>query len=79
MEYATHSINIAEDSFLKSLISDDIRVNSVHHQIIKQLAPSLKAIAWSQDRVIEALEDRDHPFLLGLQWHPEYTYNYSPA
>ena len=79
MEYSTHSINIAEDSFLKSLISDDNRVNSVHHQIIKQLAPSLKAIAWSQDQVIEALEDRDHPFLLGLQWHPEYTYNYSPA
>jgi putative glutamine amidotransferase len=54
---------------------DRIRVNSSHHQSVKQLAPSLTASAVAPDGVIEAIESPHHPFLLGLQWHPEFLFD----
>lgn len=47
------------------------RVNSSHHQACKKLAPGLNAFAHSDDSVIEAFFLKGHPFLFGLQWHPE--------
>jgi putative glutamine amidotransferase len=44
------------------------RVNSVHHQAVRRTGPSLRASAWSDDGVIEAVEG---PGVLGVQWHPE--------
>jgi putative glutamine amidotransferase len=46
-------------------------VNSHHHQAIARLAPGLRAVAWSDDGVIEAVEGIDHPWLMAVQYHPE--------
>jgi putative glutamine amidotransferase len=48
-------------------------VNSRHHQAIRDLAPGLRAVAWSEDGVIEAAEpaDASASWILAVQWHPE--------
>ena len=51
-----------------------IKVNSYHHQAVKDLAPGLKAMAVSSDRIIEAVYMPDHPFLWAVQWHPEFSW-----
>lgn len=47
-------------------------VNSSHHQAIASPGDALGISARStEDGVVEAVEDAEHPFLLGVQWHPE--------
>src|SRR5438132_1560134 len=38
---------------------------------VGRLGLGLRAVAWSPDGVIEAVESTRHPFLIGVQWHPE--------
>lgn len=54
--------------------SGRVKVNSVHHQAIKDLAPGFVADARSaEDGVIEAAYRPGEAFLRGVQWHPEFT------
>ena len=46
-------------------------VNSFHHQIVNKVAEGFLASAISKDGVVEAIEKKDHKFMLGVQWHPE--------
>jgi putative glutamine amidotransferase len=71
-DYLAHPVHLDENSLLAKLFaSTDIQVNSLHHQAVEQVAPSLKAVGWSPDNVVEAIELPGHPFGLGVQWHPE--------
>jgi len=56
-----------------------IAVNSSHHQAIATAGQGLRVVAKSsEDGVIEAVEDASgKQFLLGVQWHPERTYDES--
>lgn len=69
----SHQIRIEPDSVLAQLAGGDVaRVNSSHHQAIKEVGRDLRAIAWAKDGVIEAIVDpRPDRFVLGVQWHPE--------
>ena len=50
----------------------EIWVNSLHHQAVKDVANSFRIVALSsRDGIIEAIEAVDHPFCVGVQWHPE--------
>jgi len=58
-----------------------IPVNSSHHQAPETVGDGLRLVAWSpEDGVKEAVESTapDH-FVLGVQWHPERTYDSEPA
>jgi len=46
-------------------------VNSHHHQGLDAAAPDLTVVAWSEEGIPEAVEHREHPYLIGVQWHPE--------
>jgi len=46
-------------------------VNSRHHQAPKRIGDGLIVSAVADDAVVEALELADHPFCIGVQWHPE--------
>jgi putative glutamine amidotransferase len=52
-----------------------MRVNSSHHQSVKDVAPSLMASATASDGIVEAVESPSHPFFLGIQWHPEFLFD----
>jgi putative glutamine amidotransferase len=69
----SHHIRIESNSLLARLTGSDIaRVNSSHHQAIKQVGRDLRVIARAHDGVIEAVIDpRPDRFVLGVQWHPE--------
>lgn len=52
--------------------TDRARVNSLHHQAVHQVAEGLRPCAWDSDGFIQAVEGPSRPFLVGVQWHPEY-------
>ncbi len=65
-----HKIAVEENSILWDYLGTFYITNSKHHQCIDKLGASLKAIAQSEDGIIEAIEDKDNK-ILGIQWHPE--------
>lgn len=71
-DYQAHSIRMDSSSKLYSMLKvDNSRVNGLHHQGIHELGRGLVATAWADDGLIEAIEKPDHPFFIGVQWHPE--------
>ena len=48
-----------------------LRVNSYHHQGIRELAPRFQPMAYAKDGLIEAYLRSEGRFLVGLQFHPE--------
>ncbi len=70
--YPTHEIAIVDSSRLAKIIGTKAaRVNSFHHQAVRQPAPGFTACARSSDEVIEAIEHPGYRFVIGVQWHPE--------
>lgn len=70
--YLSHRVAVAAGSKLSEIVgSQEIWVNSFHHQSVKELAPHFIVSATTSDGVIEAIELPKYPFLLGVQWHPE--------
>lgn len=67
-----HDIHIVQDSLLGRIVGDAVvRVNSLHHQAVGEVAPAVKLTARATDGVIEAFEVPDKDFILAVQWHPE--------
>jgi putative glutamine amidotransferase len=70
-----HEVRLEPSSILaKTYGADTIRTNSYHHQAVDKVGNNLKAIAWTQDRIIEGVEGTGKSFVLGIQWHPEMSY-----
>ena len=69
----THEVEVREGSWLGGLLGGGAKVNSYHHQGIKDLAEGLVVSARSSDGIVEAVESRDFPerWLVGVQWHAE--------
>lgn len=67
-----HEITIAKDSLLHELLGlERFEVNTYHHQAVKDLAPGFRKTAWTDDGIIEAIENTGKIFILGVQFHPE--------
>lgn len=73
--YPTHGVRLTQESRLASWLGTEIRVNSFHHQAVRDAPRGFKAVASAPDGVIEALEHQTHPFAIGVQWHPEAMWN----
>lgn len=70
--YTSHGITVEKGTKLEEIFGDrHIGVNSFHHQAVKDVAPGFVVAAKAPDGVIEAIEKPDHPFCIGVQWHPE--------
>ncbi len=68
-----HPVQVDESAFAASIFGETLlHVNSLHHQGIKEIAPSLKAAGRSPDGLVEVVELPDHPYALAVQWHPEW-------
>lgn len=72
-----HELVVAEGTGLAGLVGPGVhRINSVHHQGIKDVAPGLVVEARSaDDDVVEAirLSDSSGRWCAGVQWHPEFV------
>ncbi|GLS26767.1 gamma-glutamyl-gamma-aminobutyrate hydrolase family protein [Marinibactrum halimedae] len=75
-----HKVHIEPGGWLSQcFLHSDVIVNSVHGQGICTLAPRLKVEASAPDGLIEAIScGIDNPFLLGVQWHPEWKAHLNP-
>lgn len=66
-------IEIAPGSTLRALLrSERERVNALHHQSIDVAGAGLGVVARDQYGIVQAIERPGDPFLLGVQWHPEF-------
>jgi len=71
-DIATHTVRIEPGSRLAAVVgTTELRVNSRHHQCVNTLAARFEPTARAPDGVLEAYEDPAHPFMLGVQCHPE--------
>lgn len=68
-----HEVKIEEGTHVAEIYGEPIiKVNSLHHQGLKDIAPSLRIAGHSPDGLVEAIELTDHAFGLAVQWHPEW-------
>ncbi|HYB43749.1 MAG TPA: gamma-glutamyl-gamma-aminobutyrate hydrolase family protein [Candidatus Methylomirabilis sp.] len=69
----THKVKLDPRSRLADTLgTDELEVNSMHHQAVKALGAGLTAVAWAPDQIVEGVESADRSrFVLGVQWHPE--------
>ncbi len=65
-----HQICAKSDSILCRMYGERFSVNSHHHQGIDCLGRGLRATAYSDDGVVEAIEHESFP-LVAVQFHPE--------
>lgn len=68
-----HDVIVESGTKLASILGHEreFNVNSSHHQSIRNVGEGLRVTAHAPDGVVEGLEDPQHPFYVGVQWHPE--------
>jgi putative glutamine amidotransferase len=72
--WALQEVNVVPNSLLAEVMqATHVVPASGHHQALKDVAPGLNVSATAPDGIIEAVEHRGLPWLLGVQWHPEAT------
>jgi putative glutamine amidotransferase len=70
--YPFHTVKIHRDTKLYQILKEEkIRVNSRHHQAIKKLGKDFIVSGEAEDGIIEAIENPNLKFCIGVQWHPE--------
>lgn len=75
----SHDVRVAPGSKLWSIVqTETLAINSFHHQGIKDVAPGLEVTAVAPDGVIEGVEAASHPWVVGVQWHPERQHAHAP-
>jgi len=74
--HLVHEVKIEEGSRIADVVGEPIlKVNSLHHQGVRDIAPALHATGFAPDGLVEVVELPDHPFGLAVQWHPEWLTN----
>jgi len=75
-----HAVELARGSRVAQIIGERAPVtSSSHHQALRRVAADFEVTARAADGTIEAVERRDHPFYLAVQWHPEETASADPG
>ncbi|HSS62803.1 MAG TPA: type 1 glutamine amidotransferase [Gammaproteobacteria bacterium] len=66
-------ITIDSDSRLADVLQRTrCRVNSLHRQAISETGEGIQIVGREESGVVQAIEDSNRPFMIGVQWHPEY-------
>ena len=76
---ATKRVFLEPDSRLAQICGRTrLRVNSLHHQAIKDPGRDLDVVGRDRDDIVQAVECKPDCRIVGVQWHPEYLF-YLPA
>lgn len=74
-----HPIRIHPGTRLRQIVQrQTMEVNTTHHQAVRKVGKGLAINATAEDGLIEGLESSNHPFVLGVQWHPEILAHKDP-
>jgi putative glutamine amidotransferase len=76
-----HAVQIQPGGMLARLLErEEVQVNSLHGQGVKQLAPGLRVEARAPDGLVEAFSvEGSKGFSLCVQWHPEWQAQDNPV
>jgi putative glutamine amidotransferase len=75
----TKQVRLVPDSILANVCGKArLRVNSLHHQAIRDPGRDLKVVGWDLDEITQAVECSIGRSVIGVQWHPEYLF-YLPS
>jgi putative glutamine amidotransferase len=77
----THEVEVSGGSNIAKIMKvGGLRVNSYHHQAVKDLADGLVVSARASDGVVEVVESRNlsERWLIGVQWHAEAMRDVGP-
>jgi putative glutamine amidotransferase len=78
--WVEHEIEVAAESRLsEAMQAPRVTTYSGHHQAIRETAECFDITARAPDGVIEGIEHRTHPWIVGVQWHPEKTTHQDPS
>ena len=70
-EFADHDVDLEPGTRLAAVLGDRAPVKSHHHQGFGRLGAGLREAARAEDGTLEAIEDPERRFALGVLWHPE--------
>jgi putative glutamine amidotransferase len=71
---AGHPVKIVAGTLLHKVVRElELPVNSAHHQAVKAVGQGIVVNAVAPDGVIEGIEDPRRRFVVGVEWHPEYS------
>ena len=68
---ADHEVTPSEGTKVEAILGDRAPVKSSHHQGFGRLGEGLREAAHAEDGTVEALEDPERRFTVGVLWHPE--------
>ena len=75
----SHGVMLEADSSLaQAFHAERVRTNSYHHQAVDKVGKGLRIVGRSADGVVEAVEQTEGSFVLGVQWHPEMSFQAFP-
>jgi putative glutamine amidotransferase len=74
---ADHEVELREGTKVSAILGDRAPVKSSHHQGFGRLGEGLREAAYAEDGTVEALEDPERRFALGVLWHPEEGEDYA--
>ncbi|HEX8085074.1 MAG TPA: gamma-glutamyl-gamma-aminobutyrate hydrolase family protein [Solirubrobacteraceae bacterium] len=68
----TQHVRIEEGSRVAEIVgATELEVNTFHHQAVDVLGGGVRAVAWADDGIVEAIELAGPDFAIGVQWHAE--------
>ena len=73
-----HEVELAPGSLIAKVMGKRVvGVNTFHHQSLRKIAPSCRAVGFAPDSIVEAIEVPGYK-MIGVQWHPENLYKEHP-
>ena len=73
-----HEVELAPGSLIAKVMGKQVvGVNTFHHQSLRKIAPSCRAVGFAPDSIVEAIEVPGYK-MIGVQWHPENLYKEHP-
>lgn len=72
-EQNVHEVRVEKGSWLEKIYGKAVlKVNTIHHQGVRELAKGFRAVAFAPDGIVEAIEHEGGRWIRGVQWHPEW-------
>jgi gamma-glutamyl-gamma-aminobutyrate hydrolase PuuD len=69
--FADHDVSLDAGTRLGTLLGERAAVKSHHHQGFGRVGEGLRVVARAEDGTVEAVEDPNRRFAVGVLWHPE--------
>ncbi|MGH9889210.1 MAG: gamma-glutamyl-gamma-aminobutyrate hydrolase family protein [bacterium] len=71
-DYLAHDVAVTPGTRLAKVFgAGALKVNSMHHQGVRDVGQSLAVTAMADDGLVEGLEADGEAYVVGVQWHPE--------